>query len=75
LLNEVLKKNNLINFFIWSFVPSGRAPLDDFLALEKTLINEGLEISFGALTLFPPVFGGGGCQIRAHGTIHMAHFS
>jgi hypothetical protein len=55
-----LKENNLINSFIWPIVPSGRAPLDDFLALEKTLINEGLEISFGALAWFPPVSGGGG---------------
>jgi hypothetical protein len=60
LLDEVLKKNNLINSFTWPSVPSGRAPLDDFLALEKTLINEGLEISFGALTWFPPIIGSGG---------------
>jgi hypothetical protein len=50
LLDKVLKKNNLINSFIWAFVPCGRAPLDDFLALENTLINEGLEINFRALT-------------------------
>jgi hypothetical protein len=55
-----LKKNNLINSFIWPFVPSSRVPLDDFLALEKTLINEDLEISFGELTWFPSIFGGGG---------------
>jgi hypothetical protein len=35
-------------------------PLDDFFALEKTPINEGLEISFGALTWFPPVSCDGG---------------
>jgi hypothetical protein len=55
-----LKKNNLIKSFIWPFVSSGRAPLDDFLALENSLINKGLAISFGALTWFPPVAGGGG---------------
>jgi hypothetical protein len=55
-----LKENYLINSFIWPFIPSGRAPPDDFLALEKTLINEGLEISFGALTWFLPVSGSGG---------------
>jgi hypothetical protein len=55
-----LKKNNLINSFVWPFITSGRAPLDDFLALEKTLINEGLEISFEALIWFSLVYGGGG---------------
>jgi hypothetical protein len=28
--------------------------LDDFFALEKTLVNKGLDISFGALTWFSP---------------------
>jgi hypothetical protein len=55
-----LKGNYLINSFIWPFIPSGRAPLNDSLALEKTLINEGLEISIRALIFFPPVYGGGG---------------
>jgi hypothetical protein len=41
-------------------IPSGSTPLDDLLALEKTLINKCLKIGFRALTCFPHVFGGGG---------------
>jgi hypothetical protein len=55
-----LKENFLMNSFIWPSITSGGAPLDDFHALEKTLINEGLEISFGALTWFSPISGSGG---------------
>jgi hypothetical protein len=54
-----LKENNLINFLIWPLITSGIAPLDNFFALKKTLINEGLEISFGALTWSPPISGSG----------------
>jgi hypothetical protein len=46
LLDKVLKENNLIYFLIQPLIASGRAPLDNFFALKKTLINEGLEISF-----------------------------
>jgi hypothetical protein len=49
-----LKENNLINSFIWPFITSGRAPLDDLFALEKTLINDDLRSATEHLLGFHP---------------------